>query len=217
MRVHSSGYRKIHHHTDLHLARKAWHFVTGLTIATVYTHWVSREAAVAILAGFLGFFLMGEVVRLRFRSVNAIAVRLWGPLMRTNELRRWSGTVYYLAATLLAIAVFPKPIAVLSILYLACGDPVASLVGIIYGDRGPRFRNGKSLIGTAAGSLICIAVTLVFLSAYPVPFSTLLALCLLGGIAGGVAELLPLDVNDNFSIPLVSGFVLWLAFILLGL
>jgi dolichol kinase len=44
-----------------------------------------------------------------------------------------------------------------------------------------------------------------------------LILSLVGGIAGGTAELLPLEVDDNFSIPVVSGFVLWLTFIVLGL
>jgi len=45
----------------------------------------------------------------------------------------------------------------------------------------------------------------------------LIALTVMGGLAGGGAELLPLEVDDNFSIPIVSGFVLWLAFILLGI
>ena len=44
------------------------------------------------------------------------------------------------AAALLTIAIFPKPIATLSILYLALGDPIASLFGILYGGKGPRFR-----------------------------------------------------------------------------
>jgi len=36
---------------------------------------------------------------------------------------------------------------------------------------------------------------------------------LLGGFAGAVSELLPLELDDNFTIPVVSGFILWLGFI----
>jgi dolichol kinase len=38
---------------------------------------------------------------------------------------------------------------------------------------------------------------------------------LLGGFAGAVAEALPLDIDDNFSIPVVSGFIMWAGFLLI--
>src|SRR5262249_44239758 len=128
-----------------------------------------------------------------------------------------SGIPYYLSATLLTIAIFPKPVAVLSILYLACGDPVASLFGILYGKRSRRIADGKSLIGTMAGVLACGLVGFVFLSSLGLPESTVLAISVLGGIAGGTAELMPFDWDDNFTIPLISGFLLWLLFILFGI
>ena len=107
--------------------------------------------------------------------------------------------------------------AVLSLLYLALGDPVASLFGILYGDRSLRFSNGKSLVGTLAGTGICLFVTLIFLSGMKLDLSTLLLASVIGGVAGGTAEMLPFEIDDNFTIPVISGFVLWLAFILLGL
>jgi dolichol kinase len=39
---------------------------------------------------------------------------------------------------------------------------------------------------------------------------------LAGGVAGGGAEMIPLDIDDNFSIPLVSGLALWMAFVVFG-
>jgi dolichol kinase len=36
-----------------------------------------------------------------------------------------SGTVFYVLGCFIAVTFFPKPIALLSISYLACGDPVA--------------------------------------------------------------------------------------------
>jgi dolichol kinase len=62
-----------------------------------------------------------------------------------------------------------------------------------------------------------VAVSYVFLSNYHLSPVTLMTMTLVGGLAGGTAELLPLEVDDNFSIPIVSGFILWLGFILLGI
>ncbi len=208
---------RLHLRSDLHLARKAWHLFMGCFIAGVYVSGMSRSTGVMILATVLGSDLLMETMRLKSPALNEKIMRVWGPLMRSCEVNRLSGVPFYLAASILAIGIFPKPIAVLSILYLACGDPIASLFGVLYGDKGPRFANGKSWVGTSAGILACMIVTLVFLRSMNLPDSTVLALTVAGGIAGGTAELLPLEVDDNFSIPIVSGFALWLTFILLGI
>ena len=208
---------RLHMRTDLHLARKLWHMLMGLAIVSIYLSGMSRSTAVFTLGCVLGLDLLMETVRLRSPAINETILRYWGPLMRTNEIGRVSGIPYYLAAAILAIGIFPKPIAVLSILYLACGDPMASLFGVLYGKRSIKFPNGKSLVGTLAGVVTCGIATYVFLSGFGLSTSSVLILTALGGISGGTAELLPLEVDDNFSIPIVSGFVLWLSFIILGL
>lgn len=203
--------------TDLHLLRKAWHMVMGLMIAFIYQVGLDRMTGLMILSSVLGLTLAVEITRLRVPTLNETMIRLWSPFMRACEARRMSGTPHYLLSAVLAIAIFPKPVAVLSILYLACGDPLASLFGILYGNRSIRFANGKSLVGTMAGIVTCILLGLVFLKSLNLSDSALIAISVVGGIAGGTAELLPGDLDDNFTIPVVSGFVLWLAFILVGI
>jgi dolichol kinase len=188
----------------------------GCLIAGLYLAGVSRGTGVLLLSLALAANLTVETLRLRRPKLNELMMRFWGPLMRRCEATRYTGAPYYLAASILAIGIFPKPIALLSILYLACGDPIASLFGVLYGDKGPRFRNGKSWVGTGAGILTCMVVSLIFLRGMSLPDSLVLPLTLIGGVAGGTAELLPLEVDDNLSIPIVSGFALWLGFILLG-
>lgn len=205
---------------DLHLARKAWHMFMGLLVVAVYMAGVSKMTGIFILSFVLGINVMVEAIRLRNPAVNDLVLRYWGPIMRTSEINRFSGTPYYVASAIIAIAVFPKPIAALSILYLACGDPIASVFGISYGHKSVRLANGKSLIGSLAGTLTCALVTVVFLRTMylgSLSADQVRWLTLFGAIAGGGAELLPLEVDDNFSIPIVSGFALWLGFIALGL
>jgi len=182
---------------------------------------LSRSFSVILLGTVLAFNLMVEMARLRSPSLNAMVIKLWGPLMRSCETHRFSGTPYYIASSIIAIGIFPKPIAVLSIAFLAVGDPLASLFGVMWGDKSVRFSNGKSLIGTAAGVIACAAVGLVFLQIMnssnwlSLTQNEILGVAILGGFAGGGAELLPMEVDDNFAIPVVSGFVLWLCFMVM--
>lgn len=209
---------KIQARSDLHLARKVWHSIMGTVIVGIYLFsGMSRVTAVSILATVLGMDLFLETLRLRSPSINQAILKVWAPFIRRCEVDRISGIPFYVGASCLAIAIFPKEIAALSILLLAWGDPIASLFGILFGDRSIRFANGKSLIGTAAGVLTCLIVSSAFLSAYPYSVGEYLALVLVGGIAGGTAEMLPLEIDDNFSIPMVSGFGLWLTYIVLGI
>jgi dolichol kinase len=202
---------------DLHLFRKAWHMSMGLLIALIYLSGMRATTGVMILGALFACSLTTEFLRLRVPAINEKVVRFWCPVMRSCEVNRVSGIPYYLLAALLAVGIFPKPVAVLSILYLAVGDPIASLTGILYGNRSIRFSNGKSLIGTLGGIMACFMVGLVYLQSLSLPHSETLAIAAIGGLAGGLAEHLPLETDDNFSIPIVSGFVLWLTFILFGI
>jgi dolichol kinase len=209
--------------SDLHLVRKVWHMLMGLFMVGVYMAGLTRSQGVVILAAFLALSLTVETARLRVPALNELVVRFWGPLMRSCEVNRYTGTPFYIASSLIAVGIFPKPIAALSIAFLAVGDPIASLFGILYGDKSVRFSNGKSLIGTAAGMIACAGVAFLFLQFMnqtqfmELRFEHLLILSAIGGVAGGGAELLPMEVDDNFAIPVVSGFVLWLAFIGMGI
>jgi len=208
---------RLHLRSDLHLARKTWHLGMGTFIAFMYMFVCSQSTAVMLLGFFLGLDLLIETARLKVPALNEKIMRYWGSLMRSCERDRLSGTPFYIASALLAVAIFPKPVAVLSILLLAYGDPIASLFGVLYGHKGKRFSSGKSLVGTLAGVLTCTLVSLIFFLMMEVSGAPLIILTLVAGLAGGLAELLPLDLDDNFVIPVVSGFVIWASFIALGI
>jgi dolichol kinase len=208
---------RLHLHTDLHFARKAWHALMGSVIAWIYWQGMSVANGIFILSCFLVWDVSMELARLRIPSLNTRLLRIMGPLMRASEVNQMSGIPYYISASILAIALFPREVAVLSILYLAWGDPMASLWGILYGKKSYRFANGKSLIGTLGGVLTCCLISFLFFRSNGQSGLTLASMTLIGGIAGGTAELLPFEMDDNFTIPMISGFVLWVAFIGFGL
>ena len=66
-------------------------------------------------------------------------------MLRTHERESLSGASWSTVAALIIVSLFSKPIAVLSFLYLAIGDPIASYVGIKMRERPTK---QKSFIGS---------------------------------------------------------------------
>lgn len=201
---------------DLHIMRKIWHCGMGVFMSLCYGIGMTKPVAVTVLAIAFICFTGAEYARLKVPRFNSIAIKLMGPIMRENEIDRISGTPFYIGSVLLSVIIFPKLIAILSILFLAIGDPISSIFGIMWGNLGPRFANGKSLIGTAAGMGICSVITFVCMLLSSIPPGPAFLISLAGGIAGGGAEMIPLEIDDNFSIPLVSGLALWVTFLFFG-
>lgn len=94
---------------------------------------------------------------------------------------------------------FSRDVAVLAVLLAALGDPVAAMVGIRFPGR-HIFR--KSIWGTAAMSAVEIGAVGVLHLAGAIEFRWFLVA---GAVVAGIAELLPLPVDDNLRVPLAAG------------
>ena len=82
----------------------------------------------------------------------------------------------------------------------------------------PRLPHGKSWEGTLAGVMTCSLVSLMFWLAMPgLSPAQFAGVVLMGGLAGGLAELAPWPIDDNFTIPVLSGILLWIGCALLGI
>lgn len=207
---------KLRQRSDLHLARKAFHISGGLLI--LYPLWYLDKPAewmAALLGTLLGLVMSLEYARNNWPIVNQWTIRVLGPIMRQSEVNRVSGVPFYLGSCLFSVLVFPKYIQVLAILHLVFGDPSSSFFGVLWG-KDKLFPN-KSLQGTLGGFVVCTLVTGAYLRIIGFTDERFLLLALIGGFAGAVAELLPVNIDDNFAIPLISGCVMLLAFIAAGL
>ncbi len=97
----------------------------------------------------------------------------------------------------MAIILFEKRVAIASLFFLIVGDQMASLAGKKFGKH--RIY-GKTWEGTIACSLSCLGLSLPIL---PV------GAALIGSISAALSELfISRYVDDNLSIPLVSGAVM---------
>lgn len=189
---------------DLHLMRKAWHMATGLLgVSAFYLTGYPQKNTSYLLLGLAFVAFIVEFLRLRSEKFNLGVMFFMGPFMREHEKDSMSGFPFYALGTGLALNLFEERIAVLAILFLIFSDPISSLFGIIMGRE--KILPNKSLQGSLAGMVTCYLLTLFYLDFYGVRTEEGLAFALIAGIIGAVSELFSIFVDDNLTIPLISG------------
>ena len=77
------------------------------------------------LASFLVLVLLVEMARLRYPPARKMVLKMMGGVMREGEEARLSGVPYYALGCLFTFIVFPRSIAIFSVLFLAFGDSTA--------------------------------------------------------------------------------------------
>lgn len=161
-------------------------------------------AATSILVLFLLIMATLEFARFRRPGVNRWLFDHFRSFTKEKERKRTSSTTLFLLSCLITILVFGRPVAIASILMLVFGDPVAEWVGTRIG----RVRLlGKTLEGTLGGFAACALAALPLAAAPEISLGVVLA----GAAAAALCELLPLGVDDNFTIPLGAGLAMTLA------
>ena len=130
---------------------------------------------------------------------------------RKKEKEPMLATFYYLLSAFLALVLFGTPFAIFGLFSIAIGDAFATLIGKYFGKHKLFWNSEKSIEGWigffAATSLSIFAFLLVFPQ-----FAVFnpLWIAVIAGVAGASIETIP-TINDNSSIPLGVGFVIWIA------
>ena len=158
---------------------------------------------VALMAGLSSVALLAEGARFLLPGANRVLMRWLKPLLRESERRRITGATYIALSSLVAFLLFDKPVAIAALFFLSLGDPLAALVGTHMGSMfGLRRFYGKSPVGTLAFLTVALTAAGVLSASGVVPFHWGLVA---GAAIAAIVELVPLMVDDNVSIPLVSG------------
>jgi glycerol-3-phosphate acyltransferase PlsY len=153
-------------------------------------------------------FLVVDFLRLRLNPLKSIFIILFGSLLRRREFTSLTGGSYLMLASLVCMLIFGssaggRGVFIAAISFLVIGDTVAAIVGLSLG-RVRFFR--KTLEGTLAGLAACVAVAWV-VSVLP-RLDLPLGIGILGAVCASVVEALPIEVNDNVVVPLLSGAVM---------
>ena len=137
--------KKLKKRSDLHIARKIWHILGVLVIIVSFMN-LSRFQSLVTLSFFTLLFVGFDVLRLQYSFLNKIALAVMAPFIREQERNSLAGTTYLLTSSLLVIWLFPKNIALLSLVFLAFADPLACL---LYTSPSPRDQRGSRMPSSA--------------------------------------------------------------------
>lgn len=195
--------------SDLHLARRLFHFI-GVS-AFIYLFqvlpYIDALKSALILCGVAVLF---EISRLKIPAINRLVVTSpLGPVMRKQELRNLSGLTYFVFGGLTVIYFFPKPIATLSLVLLAVGDPVSSIFGILYGK--DKIIKNKTLQGSIAGFIACTVAAATYFAITHTMVNRIVLVSIVSGAIGAIAEIIPVGkLDDNFTFPVISASLFWI-------
>ncbi len=184
--------------TGVEIKRKIVHLST--LIVPIGYGLTSEESVLFFLLPFFLCYLWVDLLR-HFHSGTASLFQkyFFGKVLREKEKGTLMGSTYFLFSSLLTILIFPKPIAIASLLILILSDTAAALVG--------KWVGGISVFGkTLEGSMAFLVSSLIIVWNYPQlnRFSGSFA-----ALGATLVELLPIRVDDNLTIPLVAGAIMF--------
>ena len=187
------------------LYRKSIHVASVMVPLLVWV--LPWSAGMAMLGAAVVVALAVEWARFRVRWARYHFLRATRLMLRPHERTSLAGATHMAIAYLLALALFPRPIAVAAMLYNGLGDATAALVGKRWGRH--RVRWGKSWEGMGAALLVNLAVGLLVPG---IPIAAAIA----GAATAALLEFLPLPIDDNPRVTLGGGGVAWGVAALLG-
>ncbi len=142
-----------------------------------------------------------DVLRIHEQRVRTFFKRFFGELIREHERMSLLGSTYLLLAALIAIEVFPQPIAAAALGFTVLGDAMGALVGKAWG-RHKVFN--KSFEGAFGCLVACLAWAALVSSVAHVPWPVTLA----GAVVATLVEVLPIPLDDNLGITLAAGYTM---------
>lgn len=157
------------------------------------------------IIGVIGLiFVIMDLARLGSKNINLFFQNKATKVYKKGEEKRFSSISLFFISSFLVILIFPKMIAILALSFLIFGDVFAKFFGLEYGRM--KLFGEKTLEGSLAHFTICLLVGYILW-----PYVGLSPVVILAGVfSATISEALPLGVNDNLSVSLISGAIMYI-------
>jgi len=194
------------------ILRKAIH-LTSLLIPIIYS-FITKTTALSILIPLTLAFMLSDLLRIWYRPAGVLYERFFGFLLRSHERigrgRKLNGATWVLLSAVLTLWVFPKVVFITAFSILIVSDTSAALIGRRFGRR-PFLRK------TAEGALAFLVSALVVILLAPKVGTGIAeyAIAAVAALVGAIVEAGVTGVDDNISIPVSVGGMLWALYALL--
>ncbi len=189
---------------EAELRRKTAHFAGVLWVLASYYLTVSQTMILLLAFLFLSAISASSYrKKIRIPVLSGVIDHLYS-IARQDEkkLGMHLGAIYFFASLALVLFITQDlQIYRVAALVLIVGDGMAGMFGVIYGKTKLPWNQNKTLEGSIAGFIgAAIAVSFIL----PLNYAFLAA------FAGIATETIGWKLNDNLTVPMGVGFVLWL-------
>jgi len=182
------------------LYRKSIHIFSS--IIPLFYAFSSKNFTLKILIPLALIFIMVEIIRFNINFINRIYIKILRDIIRIQEKKRFSGATYLLISSVLVILFYDKSIGVACLLFLTLSDSAAALFGKRFG-KIKIYKYNKTLEGSLAFLLSSLIIVYLIKS---LNFITGVS----GAITATFVEFTLTNIDDNLSIPIISGLVMQL-------
>ena len=189
------------------ISRKVIHiFNIIIPLAHIYI-FKNKIDMITFLSAMVIFCFFIEIFRNQNSFISKFFKKYLSFMMRSFEKQgSLTGSTWVFLGALTTIILIPQPFSLLALFFLAFGDTLAALVGMKF----PFLKVGnKTLSGFFACFIMCLFVGLIL------NFEISSKIILIGAFTAAIAELTSIKINDNISIPVLSGFAMYLGSILI--
>jgi len=170
---------------------------------------VTHTPAILILAFCAFGALLIDLMKYYSKGFRRFFFKIFGSMLRSKEIRRFTSSSYILGAGLICAFAYSKWIMVTSMVFIIIGDIAAAIFGKRFGKH--KTIGNKTLEGSMAFFLFAYfgAITIKMIALPDAPWTALF----MGALTAAVIESLPLGIDDNLSVPVLTGLLLQLMYI----
>jgi len=192
------------------LLRKTTHMCALVIPGGYYLLGLSRSQMLWIMVPVTIAMILIDISRLRhWRFWSAFASRFIGGMVRKKEENGdFTGATYILLSTCLTVAMFEKQLAIAALAFIIVGDTFAALIGRKFGLH--KYGGGRKSVEGSLGCLLGTMFVAVLTPDLPIYAGTV------GAVVAAVTEGLSFEIDDNISVPIVSGLAMTLFIKLIG-
>lgn len=178
-------------------------FRISATVFALIYYFSNKITTLFTILPILCIFVFIEISRLCVFRFNERLFNIFKFILKEKERKTLLTTTWFLISTFLTVVLFRKEIAIMAMLFLIFGDTASAFFGLRFGRT--KIVGQRSLEGSLAFFVTCLIIGLI-LNFTKVSLSWPVVIA--GALAATISELLPLPVDDNFTVPLFSGAIM---------
>ncbi|MEO0075585.1 MAG: hypothetical protein ABIK31_05695, partial [candidate division WOR-3 bacterium] len=170
----------------------------------ILSFFISKSSLITLIGTVLAIFFITDVVRILHKRVGRFFIhdiRKSITIYKDKEQVRISSMTLFLLGCFLSFLLFERTIAFCVMVFLIFGDLSAKMLGLAYGKH--KLFN-KTLEGSLAHLLACLVLGYIIHLFVYMPSS----LIFIGAFVATIVEVLPFNIDDNLSVPVITGAIL---------